>query len=157
MLRRTAACAQARSRPSSCLSRSGRLDVVDLAHREVDADRIDLRDRGQQRRPVLPDQVADAHRARARRRPTTGERISVYERLSSAWRSCAVAGLHLVLGVARRGLGVLELLLAHDLGRAQVGRARSSSALLCAAAVSARATAALAESERDLVLQSDRS
>ena len=52
--------AQPKSRPSSCLSARAP-HVVDLAHREVHADGIDLRHGGEQGRAVLPDQVADAH------------------------------------------------------------------------------------------------
>ena len=39
--------------------------VVDLAHRKIDSDRVELRHRGQQRGAVLPDQVADAHERQA--------------------------------------------------------------------------------------------
>ena len=53
--------AHARSRSSRLLEAIGVPHVVDLAQREVHADRIDLRDRREQRRAVLADEVADAH------------------------------------------------------------------------------------------------
>ncbi len=77
--------------------------------------------------------------------PLTGERISVYDRLSVAWRSCAVARCtwsseSRADASASSTSCVLTTLAAPRSVR------RSSSALLCASAVSARATAALAES-----------
>ena len=47
--------------PLELLEAVGVAHVVDLAQREVHADRVDLRHRREQRRAVLADEVADAH------------------------------------------------------------------------------------------------
>ena len=97
----------------------GGLDVVALAHGKVHPDRIHPRDHGEQGGPVLTDQVADPHLGQAGnardRRADRGVR-----EVQPGLLELGGGGAHLVLGVPGGGLGVLDLLLAHDLRCAEL-------------------------------------
>ena len=93
--------------------------VVELAHREVHADRVDLRDRGEERRAVLADQISDTDEREARDAGVGRLDLGVRE-VQLGLLERGLGGGDLPGGVGVGGDRVVELLLRDDALRRQV-------------------------------------